>query len=212
VSFHHTEPWAKGGAFAKPLCAVRGTGSPRRRAAYRDFLTAYDSSINTPCAKPRGTLAGVTLGPGVYCFPAAAGRGRHVECQRACERRLDLVAWRIEVERVVGGEESRYAGAAGVETFPDRASGVSERGAVAHGSGDGGSGTRHCSTSQRREARRTAQDEEASCEPVRGNRQGAAKGQAAEAERVSRVRENVGSIESPGITQRRKGAEGSTSD
>ncbi|MEP6752720.1 MAG: hypothetical protein ABI959_08240 [Candidatus Dormiibacterota bacterium] len=43
--------------------------------AYADFLTAYDGIANNlgPCDQTlTGTLADVTLGPGVYCFDAAA--------------------------------------------------------------------------------------------------------------------------------------------
>jgi hypothetical protein len=63
-----------GAAFANTACAVRGTVSTPAAPAYRDFLTAYDTlHFNTPCDQTlAGTLAGVTLGPGVYCFPAAA--------------------------------------------------------------------------------------------------------------------------------------------
>jgi hypothetical protein len=63
-----------GTAFANAACAVTGTVSTPATAAYRDFLTAYDTlHFNAPCDQTlTGTLAGVTLGPGVYCFPAAA--------------------------------------------------------------------------------------------------------------------------------------------
>jgi hypothetical protein len=46
-------------------------------AAYNDFLTVYNGIAANigPCTQTFGiadTLAGVTLGPGIYCFPAAA--------------------------------------------------------------------------------------------------------------------------------------------
>jgi hypothetical protein len=49
-------------------------GDQAAAAAYADFLTAYDTlHFNTPCDQTlTGTLAGVTLSPGVYCFTAAA--------------------------------------------------------------------------------------------------------------------------------------------
>jgi hypothetical protein len=42
--------------------------------AYAAFLTAYSGIAGslTPCTVLTGTLAGVTLGPGTYCFDAAA--------------------------------------------------------------------------------------------------------------------------------------------
>jgi hypothetical protein len=44
--------------------------------AYADFLTAYNGFATVPPCNPSqilsGTLAGVTLAPGAYCFPAAA--------------------------------------------------------------------------------------------------------------------------------------------
>ena len=43
-------------------------------AAYADFLSAYDAlaDVTSYDETLAGTLAGVTLSPGVYCFPAAA--------------------------------------------------------------------------------------------------------------------------------------------
>jgi hypothetical protein len=63
-----------GTAFTSTGCAIAGTASTPAAAAYADFLTAYDTlQFNTPCDQTlTGTLAGVTLAPGVYCFPAAA--------------------------------------------------------------------------------------------------------------------------------------------
>jgi hypothetical protein len=44
--------------------------------AYADFLSAYNGFATVPPCNPNqiltGTLAGVTLAPGAYCFPAAA--------------------------------------------------------------------------------------------------------------------------------------------
>jgi len=61
------------GTFVNTNCTV-GAVDPNATAAYADFLNAYDTlHFNTPCDQTlSGTLAGVTLGPGVYCFPAAA--------------------------------------------------------------------------------------------------------------------------------------------
>ena len=55
-------------------CSITGTVNPNATAAYADFLSAYDTlHFNTSCDQTlTGTLAGVTLPPGVYCFPAAA--------------------------------------------------------------------------------------------------------------------------------------------
>src|SRR4051794_15016065 len=66
-----------GGGFTNTGCTLTGTvhnGDAAAAAAYRDFLTAYDAlHFQTPCDQTlTGTLAGVTLAPGVYCFPAAA--------------------------------------------------------------------------------------------------------------------------------------------
>jgi len=63
-----------GTAFTSTGCAIAGTASTPPAAAYADFLAAYDMlHFNTPCDQTlTGTLAGVTLAPGVYCFPAAA--------------------------------------------------------------------------------------------------------------------------------------------
>jgi hypothetical protein len=55
-------------------CSITGTVDPNATAAYADFLNAYTTlQYNTSCDQTlTGTLAGVTLPPGVYCFPAAA--------------------------------------------------------------------------------------------------------------------------------------------
>jgi len=61
------------GTFVNTGCTV-GTVDTNATAAYADFLNAYDAlQFNTTCDETlTGTLAGVTLTPGVYCFPAAA--------------------------------------------------------------------------------------------------------------------------------------------
>ena len=61
------------GTFVNTACTI-GTVETNATAAYADFLNAYDTlQFNTPCDQTlTGTLAGVTLSPGVYCFPAAA--------------------------------------------------------------------------------------------------------------------------------------------
>jgi ice-binding like protein len=61
------------GTFVNTNCTVAAVDT-NATAAYADFLNAYDTlHFNTPCDQTlSGTLAGVTLGPGVYCFPAAA--------------------------------------------------------------------------------------------------------------------------------------------
>jgi ice-binding like protein len=56
-------------------CAISDTvRDPARHAlAYRHFLDAYVALASVPCTQTlTGTLAGVTLQPGVYCFDAAA--------------------------------------------------------------------------------------------------------------------------------------------
>lgn len=62
------------GTFFNTGCTINGTLDTAAVAAYADFLAAYDTlHFNTPCDQTlTGTLAGVTLSPGVYCFPAAA--------------------------------------------------------------------------------------------------------------------------------------------
>ncbi len=55
-------------------CTLLGTLNNNATAAYADFLAAYNAlQFNAPCDQTlTGTLAGVTLSPGVYCFTAAA--------------------------------------------------------------------------------------------------------------------------------------------
>jgi hypothetical protein len=63
-----------GTAFTNTGCTITGTLVHPAAAAYADFFSAYDwIRDNTTCDQTlTGTLAGVTLAPGVYCFPAAA--------------------------------------------------------------------------------------------------------------------------------------------
>jgi hypothetical protein len=65
------------GSLVNTGCTIVGTvnnANAAAKSAYADFLTAYDTlHFNTPCDQTlTGTLAGVTLSPGVYCFTAAA--------------------------------------------------------------------------------------------------------------------------------------------
>jgi hypothetical protein len=62
------------GTFTNTGCTITGTVDTNAEAAYADFLAAYDAlHFNTSCDQTlTGTLAGVTLGPGVYCFTAEA--------------------------------------------------------------------------------------------------------------------------------------------
>lgn len=62
------------GTFVETSCTVTGTIDLNATAAYADFLSAYtELQFNAACDQTlTGTLAGVTLPPGVYCFPAAA--------------------------------------------------------------------------------------------------------------------------------------------
>lgn len=64
------------GSVTQTNCLVTGAvavGTQASVAAYADFLSAYDALAAQPCdAVLTGTLAGVTLTPGTYCFPAAA--------------------------------------------------------------------------------------------------------------------------------------------
>ncbi|HEY0015421.1 MAG TPA: ice-binding family protein [Longimicrobium sp.] len=65
------------GSFAGVNCVVsNGTvqlGTPASVAAYNNFVTVYNQRETVPCGTVlTGTLAGVTLPPGVYCFDNAA--------------------------------------------------------------------------------------------------------------------------------------------
>lgn len=63
-------------AFANDGCTIAGkiyAGNAFAAQAYNHFLLAYSALAAKPCnAVLTGTLAGVTLVPGVYCFPGAA--------------------------------------------------------------------------------------------------------------------------------------------
>ena len=68
------------GGITQTLCPVTGTvypaGDPAAQQAYDDFLAAYTTLNSTPCTSSlTGTLAGVTLTPGVYCVDAVAKTG-----------------------------------------------------------------------------------------------------------------------------------------
>ena len=66
------------GSFTQTLCPVTGTvhiGDAAAVAGYNAFLAAYAALAPVPaepCTLLTGTLSGVTLAPGVYCFDAAA--------------------------------------------------------------------------------------------------------------------------------------------
>ena len=64
------------GSITLTNCAIAGAanvGTQGSQAAYADFLNIYAATANIPCDQfLSGTLAGVTLTPGVYCFAAAA--------------------------------------------------------------------------------------------------------------------------------------------
>jgi hypothetical protein len=63
-------------AFTNTCCTITGTvhnGDATAATAYADFRSAYNSFPSVPCEQTlTGTLAGVMLTPGVYCFDAAA--------------------------------------------------------------------------------------------------------------------------------------------
>ena len=65
-----------GTAVTQTNCPITGTihaGDPAAAAAVNDFLGAYDALALVACDTVlTGTLDGVTLAPGVYCFDAAA--------------------------------------------------------------------------------------------------------------------------------------------
>ena len=64
------------GSVTQTSCPITGAvdvGDGASVAAFNDFLANYDAVATTPCdVVLTGTLAGVTLAPGVYCFDAAA--------------------------------------------------------------------------------------------------------------------------------------------
>jgi len=65
-----------GTAITQTRCIINGTvhaNDPAAIAANADFFAAYDALALVQCDQVlTGTLAGVTLTPGVYCFDAAA--------------------------------------------------------------------------------------------------------------------------------------------
>jgi len=66
-----------GSAFTNTRCTIAGDTPPATNAdavqARTDFLSAYTDTQSAPCSQTlTGTLDGVTLAPGVYCFEAAA--------------------------------------------------------------------------------------------------------------------------------------------
>ena len=71
-----TNQAAPTGSVTRNRCPVTGTvhvGDGVAKQAYRNFLSTYDALATRPCDEVlTGTLAGVTLTPGVYCFAAAA--------------------------------------------------------------------------------------------------------------------------------------------
>ncbi|MDP1822072.1 MAG: ice-binding family protein [Archangium sp.] len=64
------------GSVTQTNCPIAGSidiGNAASTAAYADFLRAYDAVADQPCDEfLTGTLDGVTLTPGTYCFSAAA--------------------------------------------------------------------------------------------------------------------------------------------
>ena len=65
------------GSFTPVNCPVNGgtaqVGTPAAVQAYNSFVAAYNQRETVPCGTVlTGTLAGVTLPPGVYCFENAA--------------------------------------------------------------------------------------------------------------------------------------------
>jgi hypothetical protein len=65
-----------GNAITQTNCVISGSvdaGNNAAKMASKDFLNTYDAFKAVPCdVTLTGTLAGVTLSPGVYCFDAAA--------------------------------------------------------------------------------------------------------------------------------------------
>jgi len=65
-----------GTVITQTSCTISGTvhqGDAVAQQAYADFLGGYAALASRPCDQTlTGTLAGVTLTPGVYCFDAAA--------------------------------------------------------------------------------------------------------------------------------------------
>jgi hypothetical protein len=63
-----------GGAITLTRSTITGSTDFSADGAYADFLNAYGALAGEQCGTPplTGTLSGVTLTPGVYCFDAAA--------------------------------------------------------------------------------------------------------------------------------------------
>jgi hypothetical protein len=65
-----------GSAITQTNCSISGTvhaGDGVAKAAYIDFLSAYNSLALVPCGSTLpGNLAGLVLAPGVYCVEAAS--------------------------------------------------------------------------------------------------------------------------------------------
>ena len=76
VATNQTTTEVPPGAVTQTLCPITGTteiGTAAAKAAYQAFLTAYAAREATACGTTlTGTLAGVILAPGVYCFDNAA--------------------------------------------------------------------------------------------------------------------------------------------
>ena len=65
------------GSITQSICPITGgtaqVGTVASKAAFNNFVTIYNNLAATPCGVTlTGTLAGVTLPPGVYCFTAGA--------------------------------------------------------------------------------------------------------------------------------------------
>jgi hypothetical protein len=65
------------GSITQTICPITGgtaqVGTVASKAAFNNFVTTYNNLAATPCGVTlSGTLAGVTLPPGVYCFTAGA--------------------------------------------------------------------------------------------------------------------------------------------
>ncbi len=65
--------WAGGCTINPP--AVEHHGDALAISANADLLTAYAAILGLPCTTVNGTLAGLTLAPGIYCLDASAKTG-----------------------------------------------------------------------------------------------------------------------------------------
>jgi hypothetical protein len=72
IATNQTAAEAPPGSVTQTLCPVSGAidiGTAAAKQAYQDFLVTYATLEATSCGTTlTGTLAGVILGPGVYCF------------------------------------------------------------------------------------------------------------------------------------------------